>query len=357
MLIFNGKKYFVPFVSGGSGENVSNCKAVVSNHCSNGAVDVYAQQFWGEFPNHHYIPKNSTRNVDVVNEIAMYIIRDGVIVPNYNANECKFDSWDDFMFCITNADNTKIKLYDNDLSDVGAGLHRMNTDVITSPLDFDGTVDIDEWNEALANIPFCFGGVPEFGTKISDTSTYSHIAFSIEGDTFYIRDVDNDVVICTVVDGVPNWTENYYSIWFIPSYSAHQGAPISFISWLSNNVVSSEYYYDFSNKVLTFHSKPTFESWYEAGAIRIPFTDQYGNEAADIYYNPDYGYTDYNGVHIFNDGQILVGLYPIYQFRDGFGLYTDMVITFGDSIYVFMDDGNYEWLWNNASLVPKDEYN
>jgi hypothetical protein len=149
----------------------------------------------------------------------------------------------------------------------------------------------------------------------------------------------------------------YQSSAFIPSYSANQCAPISFISWLGNNVVSSEYYYDFSNSVLTFHSNPTFESWYEAGVIRIPFTDQYGNEADIIFYMPDYAYKDANGVHIFNDGQIFVGGEPIYQYGEGFGLSTDKVITFGDSIYVFMDDGNYEWLWNNASLVPKDEYN
>lgn len=353
MLIFNGKKYFVPFFNGGSGEQISNCEAVVSNYCSNSVVDVYAQQFLGEFPFPYSVGINPiTLNIPIVNGTAMYIIRDGVIVPNYNPNECKFDSWDNFMWCITNADNTKIKFYDTALSDDGAGLHQMNTDVITSPLDADETVDIDEWNESLKNMPFYFGGVPEAGTDISDTTAYCHIAFSIDGDTFYIRDVDNDVVICTVVDGVPNWTENYYSQWFIPSYSARQGAPLSFISWFTNNVESSEYYYDLSNMAFVFSSSPTFGDW-DGDVIRVPFRDQNGTEYGMIFYMKDYRYDLGDGTHIEADQILLDGYEPVYVYSER-GLTTSMVIIFGDNTYI-PSGAEYEWFWGNGGLVPKDE--
>lgn len=357
MLIFNGKKYFVPFFKGGSGQDTSTCRVKVSNLCPNYAVKAYAQPILGAIPNCLSIPHETESNLSTANKVPMYIIGDGLITANYDVTECICANLDGNIICaIVKADNTEIEVSDTALfSDDGSlvGLHQMNTEEITSPLNADTVVDIGRWNEALSNIPFYFGGVPEVGTNISDTSAYCHIAFSIDGDTFYIRDVDNDVVICTVVDGVPNWTENYYSQWFIPSYSTKQEVPLSFISWFNNNVVSSEYYYDLSNMVFEFISNPDFGDYTEAmridGAYHI---DENGNEDSTIVYIPDYGYTDLNGVHIFNDGQIVCAGGYVYDS----GLDTDRVITFLDSVYVAGDiaTSDYGWLWSNVRVQEKD---
>ena len=362
MLIFNGKKYFVPFFNGGSGQDTSTCRVKVSNLCPNYAVKAYAQPILGTIPNCLSIPHETESNLSTANKVPMYIIGDGLITANYDVTECICANLDGNIICaIVKADNTEIEVSDTALfSDDGSlvGLHQMNTEEITSPLNADTVVDIGRWNEALSNIPFYFGGVPEVGTNISDTSAYCHIAFSIDGDTFYIRDVDNDVVICTVVDGVPNWTENYYSQWFIPSYSTKQEVPLSFISWFNNNVVSSEYYYDLSNMVFTFSSNPTFEDWYADVALPIsaPFRDEFGNEYYRIVYIPDYGYTDENGVHIFNGGQIVLldndGMELVY----GRDLTTSMVITFGEGVYVTSIFGDeYKWFFDSGSLVPQGD--
>lgn len=246
------------------------------------------------------------------------------------------------------SDNYDFQKYDTISSNWAYSLNR---EYITSPLDIAKVVDLNDWNVALANIPIVYGS-PENGYNPIDSAI--HISFSIEGDTLYIRNADSGAAICEVLDGVPNWSGSVSSIWFVCETEQGANVPISLSHWLTKNSVEIMPFSNASNMVFEFSSNPNFEGWFEAGVIRAPFIDQDGNEYGLIMYMPDYAYTDLNGVHIFNDGQILLDGVPVYQYVDGVGLLPDKVITFGDYIYI-PETAEYEWFWSNGGLVPKDE--
>ena len=225
----------------------------------------------------------------------------------------------------------------------------MNTNVITSPLDFATVEEINEWNEVLANAPIHFGSI-ELGVDIGHYD-YTHIAFTVEGDTLYIRDVDSDTVICEVVDGVPNWKRS--SRWFFPSYSSAQNFPLSFLDWLNNNSKSAYTYLNVGNMVAEFARHPDFSYGWMSEILDVPFTDELGNEYSYIAFMEGYEYKDENGAPIHTDYQILLdGTEPIYGIGEN-GIEGGRSITFGDNVYLNTDDA--PWFWSNVSLYEPEE--
>ena len=211
----------------------------------------------------------------------------------------------------------------------------MNTEEITSPLDVAKVVDLDEWNEALANIPIVLGGAPSPGVNIDEVVT--NIAFFIDGETLYIGDMCNEEVICEVVDGVPSW-KSTYSEWFIPY--TEQEVPNSFYVWLNTNCVYIDTdidigtYQDFTNTPCEFSTSPSWEDWYESGSIQASFHDVNGN-----YYNR-ISYVNNDGRHmIYFDDELF---YDIETLPNP----SITKIIFDSGTYI-SDADTYAWFWRN----------
>lgn len=215
----------------------------------------------------------------------------------------------------------------------------MNTEFITFPLDIAKVVDINDWNEALLNIPIILGA-PASGYEIEDRAT--HIGFEIDGNTLYIRDLDKDTVICTVVDGVPEWRIDC-SEWFILPHE--QEVPLSFAIWFRDNYVSTLAYYDVSNMAFEFYEGVTdFGDGIGFPRISAPFTDTLGKQYYSIKIREDYVGED--GIQrdtIFYDDEPM----------------TSRRITFGDNAYIPYDTDKYGWFWQNGALSeapPEEEF-
>ena len=234
---------------------------------------------------------------------------------------------------------------------------------ITSPFDVTKIVDIDDWNEALANIPIYFsapGDTIDSG-EIGKNVEYTHLYFQIVDNTLYIIDRDNSIIICSVTDGAAEWEDARYAYWVIPPHEPTPEIPSSLERWLIENSVIFTFTPDgcrnTSNMKFVFNSSPTWDKSFEYQEGRIggefSFKDDSGMEYNGIFCIPiesrehEDGTIEYLNWQIFlqrTDGETV----PVYSAG------MDFTGNIGPNIrYITFDDNTYivdhsDWFTSNG---------